>query len=500
MDPTSKLRLTKPLRVGTWNVRTLCGLGAARILAAELERARVDIMGLQEVRWSGVGESSVADRTILWSGPPEGAARQAGVALVLSKKAAAALTNWQPVDDRLLVARFKHGLGSLTVIVAYAPTNDADDSVKDDFYHSLDQVAQRLGTAEVVLCLGDFNAVTGTSRDGYASVIGPHGSGTPNDNTERLLNFCVGAGFRVAGSWFERRNIHRYTWYSNDGMTAKKIDHILVNTRWKAVQNCRVYRSMEFNSDHRPVVATVAIKLRRSFPQKPATLPRYNVKALTDPAFQQLYAVEVSNRFSALSDEESTDWSCFKEAINDAAAASIGRASRGKNKDWIGSKSWDLIEKKREARLAGRTDEYRRLGRDCRAQLRVDRQCWADEKAEEGERALSCGQAKDAFAHFRRLRAATVAVASPILDANGALISNKQRKLQRWREHFDLLLNRPQAVPSDELQQAASEAVEDPDISCGAPTEEEIIAGLRKLKNGKAPGCCGIPPEMLKEG
>jgi len=52
----------------------------------------------------------------------------------------------------------------------------------------------------------------------------------------------------------------------------------------------------------------------------------------------------------------------------------------------------DLIEKKREARLAGRTDEYKKLGRDCRAQLRVDRQCcWADEKAGEGERALSCG-------------------------------------------------------------------------------------------------------------
>jgi len=42
-------------------------------------------------------------------------------------------------------------------------------------------------------------------------------------------------------------------------------------------------------------------------------------------------------------------------------------------------------------------------------------------------------------------------------------------------------------------------AVEDPDISCKAPTEEEIIAGLRKLKNSKAPGCCDIAPEMLKE-
>jgi len=97
--------------VGIWNVCTLCGLGAGRILVAKLEKARVDVMGLQEVRWSDVSESSVVGHAILWSGPPEGEIKQAGVALVPSKKAAAALMNWQPVNDRLLVARFKHGLG-----------------------------------------------------------------------------------------------------------------------------------------------------------------------------------------------------------------------------------------------------------------------------------------------------------------------------------------------------------------------------------------------------
>src|SRR6218665_1803955 len=104
VDQTSNLRLTKHLSVGTWNVRTQCGLGADRILAAELERARVNIMGLQEVRWSDVGESSVASRTILWSGPPEGATRQAGIALVLRKKAAGGFRNWQPGDERILFA------------------------------------------------------------------------------------------------------------------------------------------------------------------------------------------------------------------------------------------------------------------------------------------------------------------------------------------------------------------------------------------------------------
>ena len=106
--------------------------------------------------------------------------------------------------------------------MAYAPTNEADDCDKDSFYLSLEQTLQRLNAADVILCLGDFNAVTGITRAGYESVVGPHGSGTPNDNTDRLLNLCAGADLRVAGSWFERHDIHRHTWYSNDGHTVLK--------------------------------------------------------------------------------------------------------------------------------------------------------------------------------------------------------------------------------------------------------------------------------------
>jgi len=31
----------------------------------------------------------------------------------------------------------------------------------------------------------------------YESVVGPHGSGTPNDNTDRLLNLCAEAETRL---------------------------------------------------------------------------------------------------------------------------------------------------------------------------------------------------------------------------------------------------------------------------------------------------------------
>ena len=62
---------------------------------------------------------------------------------------------------------------------------------------------------------------------------------------------------------------------------------------------------MEFDTDHRPVVATVALKLKRS-QKREDPAPRYNILRLRDPEMQQRFAVEVSNRFSPLADGELT--------------------------------------------------------------------------------------------------------------------------------------------------------------------------------------------------
>ena len=50
------------------------------------------------------------------------------------------------------------------------------------------------------IILGDFNAVTGTERDGYEISVGPHGSGTRNDNSSFLLNFARSKTLRIEGS------------------------------------------------------------------------------------------------------------------------------------------------------------------------------------------------------------------------------------------------------------------------------------------------------------
>ena len=70
-----------------------------------------------------------------------------------------------------------------------------------------------------------------------------HGSGTVNQNSTTFLEFARSQELREAGSWFQRPQAHRWTWYSNTSGVAKQIDYVLVDGRWRMIQNCRVYQS-----------------------------------------------------------------------------------------------------------------------------------------------------------------------------------------------------------------------------------------------------------------
>ena len=134
-------------------------------------------------------------------------------------------------------------MGVISLVSVYAPTEASDLTVKDAFYATLESVVDQCPRRGTVLLLGDFIASIGTERDGYETCIGSHGSGTVKQNSTKFLEFARSHGLRLAGSWFQRQQAHRWTWHSNADGVAKEIDHVLVDACWRIIQNCRVYRS-----------------------------------------------------------------------------------------------------------------------------------------------------------------------------------------------------------------------------------------------------------------
>jgi len=99
------------------------------------------------------------------------------------------MISWRPVSARLLCARLAHRHGHLSVIVAYAPTEASDDA--DKFYQQMQSLTSAIPPHDIIVVLGDLNAVTGTARQGFESVIGNYGSGAANNNSTRLLSLCA---------------------------------------------------------------------------------------------------------------------------------------------------------------------------------------------------------------------------------------------------------------------------------------------------------------------
>ena len=89
----------------------------------------------------------------------------------------------------------------LSLTSVYAPIEASDLTVKETFCATLESVVDQCLRRDTLLVLWDFNASTGTDRDGYETCVGPHGSGTVNQNSTKFLDFARsrGLGWLVHG-------------------------------------------------------------------------------------------------------------------------------------------------------------------------------------------------------------------------------------------------------------------------------------------------------------
>ena len=134
---------------------------------------------------------------------------------------------------------------------------------------------------------------------------------------------------------------------------------MLVDGRWRMIQNCRLNQSAQFlNTDNRLVVATLKLQLksRRMVPSQ----PKLDVGKFKDERVAEEFANRLSGDLGglgALANPEEL-WSAFKITILDVAGGCLGTHRRVK-KNFVSQWTLDTIDQSHRATLNGKAELFR---------------------------------------------------------------------------------------------------------------------------------------------
>jgi hypothetical protein len=354
---------------------------------------------------------------------------------MLSKEAQRALVNWEPVSSRIITATFttKKKKIKFHVVQGYAPTNDAKEEEKEDFYRQLQTVISKLNSTDFTILMGDFNAKIGADNTGYEEVMGTQGLGQMNENGEMFADLCALNSLVIGGSVFPHKRIHKATWRSPDHVTENQIDHVCISQKFRrSLEDVRVKRGADVASDHHLVLATVKLRLKRHT-QPASTRTRYNVDFLRDKGTQEQFRVAISNRFQVLQDlfedpdaDSETTWQHAKRLWVDTCEETLGKKTT-QHKDWMTGVTLKKIEERKSkkavlnnsrtrAAKAEAHREYMCAHKEVKKSIKADKREYVDSLARQAEEAAAQRNLKDLYSITKKLSGKFQQTDRPVRD------------------------------------------------------------------------------------
>ena len=170
--------------IGTWNVRSM-NQDKLEVVKHEMTRVNINILGISELRWTGMCEFSSDDHYIYYCGQ-ESLGRNA-VAITVNKRVRSAVLGCNLKNERRISVRFQGKPFNITVIQDYALSSN-DEAEVEQFYEDLQDILELTPKKDVLFIIGDWNAKVRIQE--IPEVTGKFGLGVQNEMGQRLIAFC----------------------------------------------------------------------------------------------------------------------------------------------------------------------------------------------------------------------------------------------------------------------------------------------------------------------
>jgi exonuclease III len=134
--------------------------------------SQIQIVALQDIRWRGYGLLKKDKYSIYYSCNPISTG-QAGTGFIIQKPVMNKMLGLEPISDCICKLRVKGKFHNITLINIYAPTEDKEEDIKEQFYEELQRVQGRVPKHDLTTILGDMNAKLGKEK-AFSQVVGRH--------------------------------------------------------------------------------------------------------------------------------------------------------------------------------------------------------------------------------------------------------------------------------------------------------------------------------------
>ena len=122
----------------------------------EMARVNIAILGISELKWTGMGEFNSDDHYIYYHG--QESLRRNGVAIMVNKRVQNAVLGCNLKNDRITSVCLQGKPFNITVIQVYATTSNAEEAEVEWFYEDLQDLLELTPKKGVLFIIGDWNA------------------------------------------------------------------------------------------------------------------------------------------------------------------------------------------------------------------------------------------------------------------------------------------------------------------------------------------------------
>ena len=134
--------------------------GKLDVVKQVMASMNVDILGISELKWTGMGEFNSDDHYIYYC--RQESLRRNGVAIMVNRRVQNAVLGCILKNDRMISVRFQGKPFNITVIQVYAPMSNAEEAEVEQFYEDLQDLLELTPKKDVIFIIGDWKAKVGS--------------------------------------------------------------------------------------------------------------------------------------------------------------------------------------------------------------------------------------------------------------------------------------------------------------------------------------------------